>query len=88
MNSKEIIAGIQTLNETEVKIAVAALNARIKYLRDLKATTFTVGQKVSFQTKRAGTVYGTVEKVNKATIIVKTGLGTTWKVGPNLLSAA
>lgn len=86
-NVKEIVAGIKTLNDAEMKLVVAAINARYKKLRDEKADGFTVGQKVSFESKKAGTVYGVVEKVNRATIIVKT-LNTTWRVSPNLLKAA
>jgi hypothetical protein len=87
-NAKAVINGIKTLTSAETKVVIAALNARIKQLRDETAQTFEVGQKVSFQSRKAGgTIHGTIEKINKATIVVKT-LGGTWKVTPTLLKAA
>jgi exosome complex RNA-binding protein Csl4 len=88
-NVKTVLTGIRSLSNEDTKIVIAALNARIKELRDAKATTFSVGQRVSFESRKAGgTVYGLVQKVNKATIVVKTDLGMTWRVTPTLLKAA
>ena len=53
----------------------------------LAKAKFSVGDKVSFNTKRGGTVTGEITKINTKTIVVKEGF-TSWKVSPSLLTFA
>ena len=81
-----IIGGSFT-NEQLDSIAMA-----IKFARNQLATkakfTLVKGTSVKFTNSRSGqTVLGTVEKVNRKFIIVRSGL-TNWRVPANMLSAA
>lgn len=81
-----IIGGAFT-NEQLDSIAMA-----IKFARNQLATkakfTLVKGTSVKFTNSRSGqTVLGTVEKVNRKFIIVRSGL-TNWRVPANMLSAA
>jgi uncharacterized protein YqgV (UPF0045/DUF77 family) len=51
------------------------------------ARSFTTGQKVKWVSSKAGAMAGTVTKVNRKTIKVKTAAGM-WSVSPSLLKAA
>lgn len=64
-----------------IKFARAQIASKNKF-------TLVKGSQVKFTNSRSGqTVAGTVEKVNRKFIIVKSGL-TSWRVPANMLSAA
>jgi len=84
--NRAIIAGAFS-NEDLNSINDAIRFARSQLVSDVKRT-LTVGTTVKFTSSRSGqTVIGTVGKVNRKFVIVKSGL-TNWRVPANMLSAA
>lgn len=84
--NRSIIAGTFT-NEDLNSIGDAIKFARAQIANKNKFT-LVKGTDVKFTNSRSGqTVKGTVEKVNRKFIIVKSGL-TNWRVPANMLSAA
>ena len=84
--NRSIIAGTFT-NEDLNSIGDAIKFARAQIATKNKFT-LVKGTSVKFTNSRSGqTVKGTVEKVNRKFIIVKSGL-TNWRVPANMLSAA
>ena len=91
------MATIQEINSTIIGGAFTdeqlnSIAMAIKFARNQLATkakfTLVKGTNVKFTNSRSGqTVLGTVEKVNRKFIIVRSGL-TNWRVPANMLSAA
>jgi len=84
--NRSIIAG--TFSNEDLN----SINDAIKFARGQIATknkfTLVKGSQVKFTSSRSGqTVIGSVEKVNRKFIIVKSGM-TNWRVPANMLSAA
>ena len=87
MNVDEIRQAIFALSSPEDLAEIwNAYSLRLKQLDEMKATIFKAGDNVSWEHK--GTSYsGTVQKVNKRTIIVKTSDNRgRWRLSPHFLT--
>lgn len=63
--------------------------SKIKELDAESTTSFSMGDKVSFRTKKGKTVYGTVDKVNRKTIdILDASSMLKWRVSASMLQRA
>ena len=75
---------IHSMNADEVNSIVEAIKLQRTYLARSACRDVCVGDTVSFQGRRGQTVRGTVEKVNRKTVVVDTG-GAKWRVTASLL---
>jgi len=91
MDSKEFSELHQLINKIESQEEChkvwKIVKTKFDQLASLQALNFYKGQRVEFNdNKGAGTVIqGTVEKVNRKTIAVRSDLGQRWRVAPSLL---
>lgn len=73
----------------DLRAVHAALRIRWKELQNRQVRAFSVGDKVEWDSPRAGRVMsGTVKKINQKTILVHTPEGVAWKVSGGMLRAA
>lgn len=79
----EALSGISN-NET-FEAARLLLLERQRALQTLNAMAFRVGQRVVFDARSRGIVFGVITKINAKSIKVKATSGMTWKVSPSLL---
>ena len=76
---------IHSMNADEVNQIVEAVKLQRTYLARSACRGVQVGDTVSFRGRRGQTVTGTVEKVNRKTVVVNTG-ATKWRVTASLLN--
>ena len=82
MISGELKATLMTLDQHEVREAWDILKARNDVISVQALRNFKVGDSVSFETRREGIITGTVEKVMRKYVRIRTDYGITWKVDP------
>lgn len=86
--SKTVLNAVGKMSNDELfalnNIVVDAINAKHRAKQLAVKSQFSVGQKVAFDGKR-GYVEGTIEKINKVNIVVRSG-HTRWTVAPSILS--
>jgi hypothetical protein len=78
---------IRTADQETLSAIIKEIKARQRSMQQEIATSFTIGDKVTFDARRRGIVEGLITKVNQKTVKVKqtNGLQTTWSVSPSLL---
>ena len=76
---------IHSMNADEVNQIVEAIKLQRTYLARSAVKGVRVGDTVSFVGRRGQTVTGTVEKVNRKTVVVAAG-ATKWRVTASLLN--
>lgn len=85
--SKELREQLVNLNRPDVEEAFDFLRKRAAMLSALAACQFSTGDKVKWESgKRGMTMHGTVQKVNRTTVIVKVVDGAVWRVASTLLT--
>ena len=72
-------------NDESLNWMMRLMKERWAYLDEAATSSFSVGELVKFATKNLGTVYGSVTKVNRKTVRVRTQSGTSWKVSSHIL---
>ena len=87
MNLQDIKSGVLGLNNNEINEVVNTINFRRKELSRLVKNQFSVGDKVSFNSKsKGGIIEGVVTKINRKNIVVKQDDSViSWSVSPSLL---
>ena len=83
-NVQTAITAIRDMSNDEINQVVEAIKLQRTYNARATARALTVGDTVSFTGRGGATVVGTVEKINRKTVIVKDGY-TKWKVTASLL---
>ena len=87
-NVQTAVAAIRNMNRDEIDQVVEAIKLQRTFLARSTARSLCVGDSVEFQ-GRQGRVRGTVEKINRKTVLVREqGSGTRWKVTASLLETA
>jgi uncharacterized protein YkvS len=84
-NVQTAITAIRAMNNDEINQVVEAIKLQRTFLARSTARGLTVGDTVSFTGRGGATVVGTVEKINRKTVIVRDGM-TKWKVSASLLN--
>jgi len=79
---EDYLWGIKTSGEVDELWKI--LQKRSSQLREVEATRFKVGEKVWFRS-RGDKVLGTVDKINRGSVGVKTDFGANWRIAPSLL---
>ena len=79
------ITEIRGMNNDELNQVIEAIKLQRTYLARNTARALNVGDTVSFRGRGGRTVTGTVQKINRKTVIVNEGL-TNWKVPASLLA--
>lgn len=86
MDIKKVIQAIGAVTDRdELNQVSAALRAQYNHLSHMAALSFLAGDSVYFIARRGRRLDGTVMKVNRKTVTVRTTDGMVWKVGPSLL---
>ena len=86
-NVQTAITAIRNCNNDELNQVIEAIKLQRTYLARSTARALAVGDTVQFTGRNGRRVTGTVEKVNRKTVIVRDGL-TKWKVTASLLETA
>jgi hypothetical protein len=83
------VASLKTLlgkcDNEDLNLVVRLLKARRDAIARMNTATLTRGKTVKFTGRRGVTVTGTVEQINRKTVIVKATDGTKWRVAGSLL---
>ena len=79
------ITEIRNMNNDELNQVVDAIKLQHTYLARTTTRSLTVGDTVSFTGRGGRTVTGTVQKINRKTVVVDEGI-TRWKVPASLLT--
>ena len=81
---------IDKLSYEELHELAVQVQKRLRFLFDERQkeakSRLQVGQSVSFTTREGEVVDGTVEKINRKTVIVRQNPVRTWKVTPSILT--
>lgn len=88
LDGKDVAALKVILNKCsneDLNLVVRMLKARRDSIARMNTATLGRGKKVKFVGRRGVTVTGTVDKVNRKTVIVKGDDGITWRVAGSLL---
>ena len=87
-NVQTAVTAIRNMNNDELNQTIEAIKLQRTRLARSTARALAVGDTVSFTGRGGQTVTGTVEKINRKTVIVaQPGYGR-WKVTASLLTAA
>ena len=86
-NVQKAITAIRNMNNDEINQVVEAIKLQRTFLARSTAKALAVGDTVQFTGRGGRRVTGTVEKVNRKTVIVADGM-TKWKVTASLLETA
>jgi hypothetical protein len=81
---RDIDRQIHNFSREEVLAVYKLLKNRLNQIELKAGNKFYPGAQVKFKTKDGSTLKGTVQKVNRKTVIVKT-LTSVWKVSPSRL---
>ena len=88
MLNKDVYDYIKNADNETLNVIATQINRRRSVLQEEAIDNFVVGQDVEFTRKDGDTIRGSVQKINRKTIIVKTDLNLLWKVPPSLLRKA
>ena len=80
-----VIDNVRKMDIEQLKIVADEIKLRRTLLGNQLTRSLIVGDTVSFQGRGGTTEHGTVTKVNRKTVIVKTG-NNTWKVPASMLT--
>ena len=87
MINKDVYDYIKNADNETLNVIITQINRRRSALQEEATDNFVVGQDVEFTRKDGDIVRGSIQKINRKTIHVKTDL-VLWKVSPSLLRAA
>lgn len=87
MLNKDVYDYIKNADNETLNAIITQINRRRSALQEEAIDNFVVGQAVEFTRKDGDIVRGSIQKINRKTIHVKTDF-VTWKVSPSLLRAA
>lgn len=87
MINKDVYDYIKNADNETLNVIITQINRRRSALQEEATDNFVVGQDVEFTRKDGDIVRGSIQKINRKTIHVKTDF-VTWKVSPSLLRAA
>jgi uncharacterized protein with PIN domain len=88
INDKDVRALRDILDRcdnSEVNLVINLVKARRDAIARMNTATLGRGRRVKFKGRRGAMVTGTVEKVNRKTVIVKGDDNVTWRVAGSLL---
>ena len=85
--NKDVYDYIKNADNETLNAIITQINRRRSALQEEATDSFVVGQDVEFTRKDGDIVRGSIQKINRKTIHVKTEF-VTWKVSPSLLRAA
>ena len=88
MLNKDVYDYIKSADNETLNAIITQSNRRSSALQEEAIDNFVVGQDVEFTRKDGDTIRGSIQKINRKTILVKTDLNLLWKVSPSLLRAA
>lgn len=88
MLNKDVYDYIKSADNETLNAIITQINRRRSALQEEAIDNFVVGQDVEFTRKDGDTIRGSIQKINRKTILVKTDLNLLWKVSPSLLRAA
>ena len=87
-NVQTAVTAIRNMNNDELNQVIEAIKLQRTFLARSTARSLCVGDTVSFTGRNGRKVVGTVEKINRKTVIVaESGYGR-WKVTASMLEAA
>ena len=86
--NKDVYDYIKSADNKTLNAIITQINRRRSALQEEAIDNFVVGQDVEFTRKDGDTIRGSIQKINRKTILVKTDLNLLWKVSPSLLRAA
>ena len=84
-NVQTAITAIRGMSNDEINQVVEAIKLQRTYNARATARALTVGDTVSFEGRGGRTVIGTVEKINRKTVIVNSPTQGKWKVTASML---
>ena len=88
-NVQTAITAIRSMNNDELNQVIEAIKLQRTYVARQTARALMVGDTVRFAGRGGRSVTGTVEKINRKTVIVKDSASLTrWKVTASLLETA
>ena len=85
--NKDVYDYIKNADNETLNVIITQINRRRSALQEEATDSFVVGQDVEFTRKDGDIVRGSIHKINRKTIHVKTDL-VLWKVSPSLLRAS
>lgn len=85
-NVQTAVTAIRNMNNDEINQVVEAIKLQRTYLARNTARALAVGDTVKFQGRGGRKVVGTVEKVNRKTVIVNEAGYGRWRVTASLLT--
>jgi hypothetical protein len=88
MLNKDVYDYIKSADNETLNVIITQINRRRSALQEEATDNFVVGQDVEFTRKDGDTIRGSIQKINRKTILIKTDLNLLWKVSPSLLRAA
>ena len=88
MLNKDVYDYIKSADNETLNAIITQINRRRSALQEEAIDNFVVGQDVEFTRKDGDTIRGSIQKIKRKTILVKTDLNLLWKVSPSLLRAA
>lgn len=88
MINKDVYDYIKNADNETLNVIITQINRRRSVLQEEAIDNFVVGQDVEFTRKDGDTIRGSIQKINRKTILVKTDLNLLWKVSPSLLRKA
>ena len=80
-----VVGNVRKMDTEQLKIVADEIKLRRTLLGNQLTRSLIVGDTVSFQGRAGTTEQGTVTKINRKTVIVKTGHNT-WKVPASMLT--
>ena len=80
-----VVGNVRKMDTEQLKIVADEIKLRRTLLGNQLTRSLMVGDTVSFQGRAGTTEQGTVTKINRKTVIVKTGHNT-WKVPASMLT--
>jgi uncharacterized protein YkvS len=81
------IKAIRDMNNDEINQVVEAIKLQRTFNARATARTLAVGETVQFKGRANRTVVGTVEKINRKTVIVNSPTQGKWKVTASMLTS-
>jgi uncharacterized protein YkvS len=84
-NVQTAITAIRNMTNDEINQVVEAIKLQRTFNARQTARALTVGDTVSFEGRGGRTVIGTVEKINRKTVIVNSPTQGMWKVTASML---
>ena len=85
--NKDVYDYIKNADNETLNVIITQINRRRSVLQEEAIDNFVVGQDVEFTRKDGEIIRGSIQKINRKTIHVKTDF-VMWKVSPSLLRKA